>query len=66
MTKIEVEDAGAKAPEVTSIAIADAMIGVGVDVLEVHVGDGPNGGVARVHGLARIWLILQLMIFIAV
>lgn len=49
--EIKLEDADAEAPNVAGVAVVLAVVEIGVDPLGAHVGDGPDGGVARVHGL---------------
>uniref|UniRef100_A0A0E0K630 Uncharacterized protein n=1 Tax=Oryza punctata TaxID=4537 RepID=A0A0E0K630_ORYPU len=50
---VELENAQAEAPDVAGVAVVGAVVEVGIDALGAHVGDGPDGGVAGVHGLVE-------------
>lgn len=51
--EIELEDAHPQAPNVARVAVVLAFVEIRVDPLGAHVSDGPNRGVARIHGLLQ-------------
>ena len=50
---VELQDAHAKAPDITGVSVVLSVIDVGVDPLGAHVRDRPHRRVARIHRLVQ-------------